>query len=306
MIELRVIVIQAIAMFALPSLPAVGQEPKQKTLAHTYLESSKEPFPYVCAIFGERTQVHVDATKSNFLEAWYLHSYSPKLDIHRHDQMYQSQTTSAGYSPMSMIEETLFLRKGKEFKQYMGASVRQPPEKANPTDPQSGVWRQTYFEPTAVPMIGFGCFNQRSIEFIGGLDKLINPYKLIEKDTSNSLCVQRYSISRTQPIFDLITFDERLAGMPIEVRRCEVQNGKEVLCERITTKWAKIGERWLPILTEAEPQIRSLTMQWKVRYHWMLNDIPDAVFDMDAVRLLRAKQLKDLAVQQWNDQMAKK
>ncbi|MEQ1824460.1 MAG: hypothetical protein ABL921_00870 [Pirellula sp.] len=306
MFDCRINLILSLAMIVLCRRDGICQESKDLTRAKLYFEMSKEPFPYVCAIFGERTEVYPNDNESNFRETWFLHSYSPKLNIHRHDHMDQSETTSTGYTALPMLELTMFLRNGKEFKQYLGARPRKPPEKADPLVPQSGVWTQTYFEPMAVPLIGFGCINQPTIQYIGALDKLVGNYRLVEEETLDGLCVQRYSNSRTIPVFDRVTFDERAGGMPVNVLRSLVQNGKDTIRERITTKWTKVGERWLPISTEAEPKLRSLTSQWKVRFHWMLKDIPDAVFVMDSPQILRAKQLKDMAVEQWNAQMVKK
>ncbi|MEQ1828636.1 MAG: hypothetical protein ABL921_21925 [Pirellula sp.] len=297
-----------VVMIVMPKAWTIGQETKEKTPAQIYLDSSREPFAYVCAMFGECTKIyHLDANKSNFQESWFLHSYSPKLKVHRHDQVDQSITTSEGFSPLSMSGEmTLFQRNEKEYKQFWGGRAKKPPENSKADDPQSGVWRQGYFEPLAVPMIGYFCYNQQSLENVNALSNLIGQYRLVEEESLSGLCVQRFSNSRTNPVFDRVTFDERVGGMPIEVCRFEVQKGKDVLQERITTKWVRIGERWLPSSTEAEPQLRTSKTQWKVRYHWMLKDIPDRVFDMDSNYSFRAQQLKDLAVEQWNAAISRK
>ena len=278
--------------------------------AKVYLQNAVFTKPYVCAMFVEITVDAPELSKSGFVERWFVHSFSPQLKTHRQDWIPQSRTTFNEQYYSRGEEMRLFLQNDRHVKQVSGRSVMQADMMdTSVKDPFVAITQMAYFEPMSVPVVGWSSLETRKGIRTGVLEMMLGRYVVIEEDEKD------YQVIKTvrhggSPFYDRIVFDPRLGDMPVNIKRKDGNNGK--IYESIATSWEQTYEKWLPMVTEIKLQAGDTKTTWKVEYHWMLDDVPDDVFEIGARdkndplgiqgvvgvngKVIRGRQLKELAV----------
>ncbi len=276
--------------------------------ASIYLKNAEFSKPYVCAMFVEITTDVVDLSRSSFVERWFVHSYSPQMKTHRHDYIPQSKTSFDEQTWARGEELRLFLLNDREVKQVSGGSIMQADMKdTSIKDPFTAITPMAYFEPMIIPFGGWSCLDFRRGIRTGVLEMMLRRYVVtdeIEKDYQVTKILRHGGST----FYDRIVFESRCGEMPVSVRRSDGKNGRPSEC--IVTTWGNIQEKWLPLVTEIKLSSIDDVTTWKVEYHWMLEDVPDDVFEVGVEsvtgikglkgKVMRGRQLRDLAVSKSN------
>jgi hypothetical protein len=255
-----------------------------------YAECTQFKEPYVCAMFVENTLDLLDLSKSSFVEFWNIHSYSPAEKLHRHDEIFQSQISLEG-SLSKGGATTLFLHSDGVVKQIVGRKTmsKTMAEEADNKNAFASFTIQSYFEPMCVPVIGRICFEQqRGPGRLGIIERVFLKYKLVDEEETPTGTFKTFHVRPDIPVFDKILFEGGVGNMPVSVHRTSGQNGR--ISEIIRTKWEKYNEKWLPTATEIEVPLAGLNASWRVKYYWLLDDIPKEVFEIGK---LHASKLKE-------------
>jgi hypothetical protein len=293
-----VVVSLYLTLVFVPLTPA--QEQTHENHIENYLQYVKSLPRYSCAMAGELTFDDSKPNDSAFCEAWNIHSYDPTSKIHRHDDMPQSKTDASGYSEQHGTA-TLFVKNDVEYTQNVASTQRKAALGGMDANDQIGrLMPQSYFEPFSAPFIGSALRNY-SLRLSHHLEKSIDKHKFVEEWERDPFIVQRFSLSKTEPFFHQVAFDATAGFMPAESRRTEeARDSAAKVIQETTTKWKKVGDYWLPFTTESVSPMRTTRITWKIRYYWMLEDVPETVFAMDRAKSLDADKLRRLAVDSWN------
>ncbi len=282
--------------------------------AGSYLKNAVFTKPYVCAMFVEITADAPKLSNSGFVELWFVHSFSPQLKTHRQDYIPQSRTSFDEQYFSRGEELRLFLQKDRYVKQVSGGSLMQADVMdTSVKDPFAAISSMAYFDPMSVPVAGWTSLETRRGIRTGVLEMMLRRYVVIDEVEKD------YQVIKTlrhggSTLYDRIAFDSRCGDMPVSIQRSDGKNGKT--CESITTTWRQIQEKWLPMVTEIKLLSTETKTTWKVEYYWMLEDVPDDVFEIGARdvndvrgikgivgvngKIIRGRQLKEMAVTKAN------
>ncbi len=282
--------------------PLVAQAPKAG-FHKEYLDWCSKFKLYACALQVESV-MDAPGRAPTFRDHWFVFAKSDSLGITRFDTKQIANFSPSMANRFAGGTVTTFRSRAKLSQILNGQLVSINLDKEYNQEDIDKFAPQPYFEALSLPLLGFGAL--QPFPALPVRQEHLQRFASESEEVGDRVTVGQFTklkvlVNKRVKQFDHIQLDQKFGNQPTVILRGN-ETGDRVN-EKINITWAPFRKDFLPSVLDLEFSMTDsnnkvlVSETWKVKFNWLMDNVPENVFTDDPSKAVNTLELKNLIME---------